>query len=725
MEKDKKKSGLIVYSIETDITNTNKSFLLKTNEATNIVVEKESNGTTTEFELYGTIEHVTEKTIIIAAKKEDNIYECSFSKSLFPSDSPTPRIEVGDAIAVKVKLEKEKYKIRSRPLIIISSREANIVELFRRCLNNLIKAKALIADLLTEYKTIEKIIEKMSNLALKWWECPKLPGLTKLQSLSIFKEWNISRNYRQLFLFGLNYADINTYMKFVECDMLELIKVCLLSPSSLFMLDVEEATKIAELTNKKIDKPLHHFCRSLYEETSNGKMFLSNNSLTQIQKATLSYFPVKVSKEEVYLPYPFMVQTRLTEYFRNLLNKNRTSTIDRGEIIVNPIFSKEQTRILTIALNSFITLILGPGGSGKSLLTAGIYENLVAKNLSVILGCPTGMAAANLRKLLNSSAPRTLHYFLKREVSPKVLLIDEVSMLTPELLLRILDKFPSIQQLIMIGDPNQLPPVKGFGSVIATLEPLSCCHKLTETFRFGNSILDISSTILEGKTPESNESFEILKGDEDDIITTYEGLLDGKVLYQEIYILSPFNKVVDSINARVQKIIAERKNRKRMVKDCEDKTWVIGDKVMFLENNPECDVYNGQIGNIIDLNKDLVTVEFAEVVVSLKTRYNKSKIKKKYTDDNFEEGYTETKDLSTNLINLAYCMTIHKAQGSQAPIVLIYLPYSRRENFITNNLLYTAVTRAQQNVVLIGDIGTFERGCKSKCELIPLKLGDP
>jgi DNA replication protein DnaC len=723
MESKSKKTGLIINPINPNISESDGYFAIRTNEGLDIKINNLPNKKPDEFELYGTIEHFTDSTITILAKKEDNIYECSYNTS-------TLKIEVGDAIAVKIKTikipNKEiKCNIISKPLIIISSKQENIVELFRKSLSNRIKAKALMEALLKEYNTIEELIKSLSLFAIKWWDPPILPGITKKQSLEILREWNYSRNYRQLFLFGLKWDEIHTYTKYTECDILDMVGICLTCPSFLFILDNESANEIAQLTNAQIDKSLHTFCSVLYEETLHGKMFISGSVLTQDQKAALSQYPVKILKENIYLTYPYTVQESLGNHIRKLFNRNSTIKHNINNIAINPLFSDQQKEILKIALISSLTVILGPAGSGKSLLLTGIYQNFVANNIPIILGCPTGMAAANLRIMLKCSDPRTLHYFLKKEGAPKVLLIDEISMLTPELLLKILDRFPSIQQLILIGDPNQLPPVKGFGSIVAALENLPCCYKLKETFRFGDDLLKSSLKILDGKVPKDNNSFNSVPGKEENLIDAYKELIENKVGLNDILILSPLNKVVESINNTIQEYLKEKKNRKRSIKDSENNIWVIGDKVIFLENNPDCDVYNGQLGTIIDLNRDLVTVEFVDTIVSLKTRYNKDKIKKKYFDGDFEDGYTESKDMATNLIKLAYAVTIHKAQGSQAPIVLIYLPYLKREGFITQNLLYTGITRAQTNVLLIGDMDTFKRGCKAKHELYPIKLGDP
>lgn len=726
MEAASKKTGLIVSPIDTKILKQLKSSLLLNENHITVALNTITKPKIDESELYGTIEHFTSSEITILARKEDNLYKCKYNTSLL-------KIEVGDAIAVKIKeilplkesKEESIYNITSRPLIIISSKEENILALFTRVLNDRSKSRKLMVNLLEEYDTKDKVIEVLSLFATKWWDSPKLPSISKKQSIGILKEWNTSRNYRQLYLFGLKWDDIRVYTKYAECDILQLAKVCLIEPSHLFMLEYDDVKKIGELTNTKIDKTLHTFTQLIYEETLNGKMYITSDILSPEQKITLNNFPIKQIRNDVYLNYPFTVQSQLASHIRKLLRNNNSDKFDLSPLIINPILSSQQKDLLKRALNSALLLITGPAGTGKSLLIKEIYQNFEANNVSIILGCPTGMAAANLRKILKSSAPRTLHYFLRKEIIPKVLLIDEVSMLTPELLLLILDKFPSISQLIMVGDPYQLPPVEGFGSILAALYPLQCSVKLTETFRFGDQLLKSSMDILEGKVPEDNECFQSIPGKQDDVIEAYDSFLNNKIPLDEILILSPFKKAVQSINETIQKLLEERKKRKRKTKDCEGNTWIVGDKVIFLENNPDCDVYNGQIGTIIDANKDLVTVEFEDTIVSLKTRYDKRKIKKKYSDDSYEEGYTKLDDLGTFIINLAYAVTIHKAQGSQAPLVLIFLPWCRREGFINKKLIYTGTTRAQSSVLLIGDMGTFEMGCKTDHELYPIKLGDP
>jgi len=414
----------------------------------------------------------------------------------------------------------------------------------------------------------------------------------------------------------------------------------------------------------------------------------------------------------IYLQFPYHVE----EYLRHIIPKLKAVSRDiLDQTFEIPEFlSDEQVQAFTHCVTSAFSVITGPAGSGKSLLIRVLVDYFKHKGMAVGTGSYTGKSVSNLRKLLGSDEPRTLHSLLgmaKREkFKLHVLIIDEVSMLTAELLYSILRTFSQVPKLILFGDPNQLPPVSwGHMEIIGDM-------RLSRCFRFEGEILKNANGLLNGRKPKDKGNFKLIEGDVDSVIEAYKLLSDE---YQ-VQIITPFRKAAKQINQKIQEYQKSIRRTNEKITDSKNKEWYVGDKIIFLENNDRHNVFNGEDGFILDINEKNVILRMGnkEVPVSADIPQNTEGDDSDSEDPEVQQKmdllgeWNNSEEPTTKCIDLAFCLTIHKSQGSQWPALIFYFPWYS-EKFTSRNLNYTAITRAQEICIVIGNLDFFYQACQN------------
>ncbi len=391
-----------------------------------------------------------------------------------------------------------------------------------------------------------------------------------------------------------------------------------------------------------------------------------------------------------------------------------------------------QAKALAVAQRAGVTVITGGPGTGKTTTIRSLIAQFEAQGLEIVLAAPTGRAAKRMTEATGREA-RTIHRllevsggpgmqdrpaFARNEDNPleaDVCIVDEMSMVDMYLMHALLKALPVGIRLILVGDENQLPSV-GPGNVLKDIVSSGVFPvvELTRIFRQeeAGDIVTNAHRIREGQevdlAKKSRDFLFIRRPDASAVLAASLTLLREKLppyvkaAPEEIQILTPMRKGplgVESLNAALQ----ERLNppaRDKRERRSGDQLLREGDKVMQIRNDYQLTwevrgkygipietgtgVYNGDIGVIreIDPFTETMTVEF---------------------DDRRQVTYpfSQTDDLE-----LAYAITIHKAQGSEYPAVILPL-LSGPRMLMTRNLLYTAVTRARKCVCLVGSAETF------------------
>ncbi|WEV45886.1 ATP-dependent RecD-like DNA helicase [Streptococcaceae bacterium ESL0687] len=403
--------------------------------------------------------------------------------------------------------------------------------------------------------------------------------------------------------------------------------------------------------------------------------------------------------------------------------------------------SLQKTAIKDALDNQFFILTGGPG-TGKTTVLNGIIHTFARINdldldpasydeevFPILLGAPTGRAARRMNELTGLPSA-TLHRHLRigtdednnldespDELSGRLLIVDEFSMVDTWLANRLFDSIPPGMKVIIVGDADQLPSV-GPGQVLADLLRIAELPsvKLERIFRQdeNSTITSLAHSIKDGKLPADfrerkadGSYFEAFGNQIPEIIRQIAVSWKNKGNNPfEFQVLIPMYKGVAgiiNINTILQDIFNPLEGGLQF--DFQDKVFRRGDKILHLVNETSLNVFNGDLGHIIDLipAKDSESKQ-DEILMNF---------------DGSEISYPRSEWYK---ITLAYAMSIHKSQGSEFATVLVPM-ISSYNRMLERNLLYTAITRAKKSLILTGEYQAFNQavrkvGCNRKTYLL-------
>lgn len=652
------------------------------------------------MELVGRILEVDKGYFTVYGAKTGNKYKCKYKGKGF-------RLSITDTIFGKVKKQDDIYTFIDRPWVQISN-DMDAVKLFLGACIQEVKVDHLYKMLLEFYKTDQEIIANLDILS-----CSKanlgcsLPGLKFKASRILLQKWYTERIVRQLNLYGLEEREALTFSKYSGFSIPDVVKICETNPTRLFNLPDSKIKAILDITTfipTELQWDMRKLAKIVYGSLKNGRGFI-DSELTNT--SLLDEYGLHLEETRLYINYAYKTERYINHVFK-LAKETLPDTVDTTYEFPE-FLSSEQLEACKKAIVGGWTVITGQAGSGKSTIIRVLFEYFKHIQKAVVVSSYTGKAVANLRTLLESGEPRTLHSLYSwvkgaGGITFSVIIVDEISMVTIDILSLIFKELKEIPKIILVGDPNQLPPI-GWGYM--ELEPWS--FKLSRCFRFEGGILKNANNILVGKDPKDKNNFKIFNGDIDDVIELYKSFIKD----YKVQIITPYNEAVDEINEKIQKL---NRGNKEKIKDSRGMKWYIGDRVIFLENQAENDVFNGEEGLIVGFNKNvLVRLGNKQLELSLEASGESGR------SGDSDDFWNKSSELTTNLIALSYCLTIHKSQGSQWPIVIFYFPRFCK-GFTTRNMIYTALTRAQEGCFIIGDRDGFLEACKNLTKKYPMNI---
>jgi exodeoxyribonuclease V alpha subunit len=447
----------------------------------------------------------------------------------------------------------------------------------------------------------------------------------------------------------------------------------------------------------------------------------------------------KLEEPAVYLPNLFEAESLIASRLAIILSSahdrittNSDKAIEWFEKREHVVLAANQREALKAALENWAVIITGGPGTGKTTLIKGLVSICEKKEKTVQLAAPTGRAAKRLAEATGNPA-RTIHRML--EFNPKtreftrnivnpietdLVVIDEASMLDTEIAAHLLSAVPPHCRIVLVGDGDQLPSV-GPGNVLsdAMRSGVVKVVRLTHVFRQerGSLILTNAHRINNGRFPElqpKNEARDFFLFERDDpdhaaatIIEVASRRIPDRFNLDPIFdvqVLSPMRRGplgVIELNRKLQDVLTPRGDQLEVGA----RRFRIGDKIMQLRNNYDLDIFNGDIGSVISID-----VDDREIVAD------------------FDGRSVEITSEGLDDIIPAYVTTIHKSQGSEYPAVIIALHH---QHFIMlqRNLLYTAVTRGKQLVVIVGSKRALSRAVKNatvrrRCTMLAERLRD-
>lgn len=417
----------------------------------------------------------------------------------------------------------------------------------------------------------------------------------------------------------------------------------------------------------------------------------------------------------IYPPYLYYAEKKVATRLLQLQQATEPLSEDNLSLFIkvwekdNQIqLAQKQKEAIKACLHHGVLVLTGGPGTGKTTVIKGILSILKAQGLKIRLAAPTGRAAKRLSETTGQKA-LTIHRLLEAnhlaqddnlqlgfskdiddQLDADVIILDEVSMVDIVLMHHFLNAVPDGCRIILVGDTDQLPAV-GPGSVLKDIirSQKIPAIRLDEIFRQAQTSMIIQNAhiINAGRLPDLRKQysdFVFYELNDDTSIT--QKILDlctkdlpheGFDVLKDVQVLSPMHRFlcgVENLNLMLQERLNPKKNQDEL--KYSSQTFRVGDKVMHIRNNYQKNIFNGDIGFIQDINNEKLTVDYFDHIVT----YEKNEL---------------------NELTLAYASSVHKSQGSEYKVVIIPLSTSHYI-MLQRNLLYTAITRAKQKVIIIG-----------------------
>lgn len=451
---------------------------------------------------------------------------------------------------------------------------------------------------------------------------------------------------------------------------------------------------------------------------------------------------IKIKENDIYLITLYYAEDGFSSHLKRIMSipiDEETPTAEllkiAGEVEESDVISygEEQFEAISRAINSKLMILTGGPGTGKTTVIKGIIQAFStihdlsmepkdyksAKDFPFILTAPTGRAAKRLQESTGIKAT-TIHrllgwdghdHFEKNEqdqLPGRYLIIDEFSMVDIWLANNLFKAIPSDMQVLLVGDEDQLPSV-GPGQVLSDLlsSQLIPLVTLNEVYRQkeGSKIIQLAHKIKNNESTqadlENDVDFSFIPCQTHQVVNVITQVIQKAIKkdmdVQNIQVLAPMyrtNAGINIINKELQALINPPAKGKREIKIFDDFLRV-GDKVIQLVNQPEDGVSNGDIGEIIAIFRAKENVDKQEEIV---IAYEDLEVT--YRRNEFQN------------IALAYCISIHKSQGSEFPIVILPI-VSAYNRMLRKNLIYTAITRSQNSLIVCGDMDAFFRGVET------------
>ncbi len=370
--------------------------------------------------------------------------------------------------------------------------------------------------------------------------------------------------------------------------------------------------------------------------------------------------------------------------------------------------AEKQKEAIRYALENKVLILTGGPGTGKTTIVKAILKILSQMKINIMLAAPTGRAAKRMSEMTGQAAKtihRLLEYsihklgFQRNEKNPlecDVLIVDETSMIDTMLMYHLLKAVPATASCIFVGDVNQLPSV-GAGNVLNDMIASGAVAviELTDIFRQAKAsrIIVNAHKINAGELPvvsqsdisdPQNDFYFIEQDDPEKVLDIILELTHRRIASRfgfdaidDIQVLTPMHKGLvgaTNLNHRLQTVL----NPGNGGIERGDRTFRVNDKVMQIRNNYDKEVFNGDIGRLsaIQAEERQLTVCFDNRTVVY----------------NFNE---------LDEMVLAYAVSVHKSQGSEYPVVILPV-LTQHYILLQRNLIYTAVTRGRNLVVMVG-----------------------
>lgn len=559
----------------------------------------------------------------------------------------------------------------------------------------------------------------------------EIEGIGQKRVNMIKSAWQEQKEIKNIMIFlqgyGISTAHATKIFKNFGKESIEIVKNNPYKLTEIWGIEFKTADEIA--MKMGFDKESYFRCKSgslnvLNELSNEGHCFEFREKLIEKASKILDIENVKImftiddmvvhvdlireKPDKFYLPAFFYSENGTAKKIKQILSEpvnlteNCNDLVNQIELKNKIEYDEIQKDAIKIAINSKIMLLTGGPGTGKTTTIKGIISAFQEMNLKILLSAPTGRAAKRMTETCGLEA-KTIHRLLEfkppngyqknsdNPLETNVLIVDECSMIDIILMYNLLKAVPDKTRIIFVGDVNQLTSV-GAGNVFKDLinSGVLPVVKLEKIFRQAQNskIITNAHKINLGEFPDlkispNSDFFFIEQKDSEKIPDIITKLCKNRlpkffnISPKEIQVLCPMQRGecgAVNLNQKLQEML----NSSGFYLRRGGTEYRVNDKVMQIKNNYDKNVFNGDIGYVsdVDLEDKNLSVNFDEKIV-------------KYDISELDE------------LILACATTIHKAQGSEYPVVVMPITM---QHFVMlqRNLLYTGITRAKRAIVLVG-----------------------
>ena len=585
------------------------------------------------------------------------------------------------------------------------------------------KKADLIYDTLTKYEESHKMIVYLTELGFVMRDALLIYNTYKSNTISVI-EHNIYRLIDDIE--ELNFIKVDNIAKKMdmESDSIERIKACIYYIMEDLTFKTGDTYLSFENIYKSVVKYLH--------------LELDYDYFKELLLELKNELKIEIKDDKYYLMELYDATNNIVYKFNYLMNKEKTKyknlddSIKQLEEFNGIIYNDKQRLAIKKALENNLLIITGGPGTGKTMIIKAIVE--IYKKLNkysnsdleknVALLAPTGRASKRLSESTTLPAS-TIHRFLKwnkenntfaiNEYNPdfsQLIIVDEVSMIDIALMDNLLKGLTNNIKLVLVGDHNQLPSV-GPGMLLKDLidsEVIDTIHLDILYRQKENSYIPVLANEIRnddlGDFLSTKDDYTFLACNGNSIISNLtkicKQIIDKGYDYKSFQVMAPMYagiNGIDNLNKALQNIFNPSSTDKKEVK-YGDIVYRVNDKVLQLVNDPDNNIFNGDIGIISSIKSGIQTKSGkVEVVIDF--------------DGNLVNY--QVKDLGN--IKHGFIISIHKSQGSEFDLVVIPVTHSYNR-MLYRKLIYTGITRAKKKLILIGEPDAFINSVHSNAEQI-------
>ncbi len=558
------------------------------------------------------------------------------------------------------------------------------------------------------YSQVDDTLITLKNLGFSMAEATKLVKIYQDKTLVMIEE---------------NIYKMKDYVPFSKLD-----KIFLSKHDSYDKVRIKECMKEAmEVTSSTSGDIYYDKDTLLSALKTQFQICLEECALVDTLKELEEVGDVVLNREQIYLTKYYEMEVDIAHILKKMMGhpkkelKNLRDRMDDLQEFLGVNYNVDQVRAIETSLKNPVSIISGGPGTGKTTIVNAItklyidiYKLSPIDTLnSIALIAPTGRAAKKLAMSTNLPS-MTIHRYLKwnKETNDfgvneynknhhKLIIVDETSMIDTHLFSSLLKGIDDTAQVVLVGDTFQLPSV-GAGLILNDLvnsklfpyTSLETIYRQSENSYIPILAKEIKEQKLSDAYLEKKDDYNFLNCSSRNLKKMLKEVVERSVekglKVEEIQVLAPMYKGengIDNLNILLQEIFNPKSEDKKEVAYF-DTVYREKDKVLQLVNNPDANVYNGDIGYIESIKEVVLPKKHTEIVI----------------DFDGNKVIYQTSDLAS--IKHAYAITIHKSQGSEFPIVI--LPLTKNYNMMLyNKLIYTGVSRAKKCLILIGEKEAF------------------